>query len=133
MKLDHLYVHAADLGVEVIWSARMHPQRHGLYLDDQRLIILNQGCTHAQTTSALAHELAHAFYGDRASTSAIERRADEYGARLIIAVDEYAAAESAVGHHAGALARELGVTRRMVEAWQRQFSRERVAVGMLAT
>lgn len=123
MKMDVLYRHAADLDLEVEWSTKLPPRRHGVYLDDQKRIVLNYRMTAAQALAALAHEIAHATFGDRCSTGPIERRADEFGATFIIDANEYAEAEAVVGPHPGAIARELGVTHRSVLAWRRWWKR----------
>ena len=47
----------------------------------------------------------------------IEKRADQYAARLLISQDEYKAAEMICGSHAGAIAYELGVTPDVVNTW----------------
>lgn len=122
MRLDLLFAHCADLGVEVEWEDLGERDR-GFYLDDHRTIVLNRRLTRAQATAALAHEVGHAVFGDRCSVPAIERRASEYGASLIINVKAYQQAERAVGHHLGALADELGVTPHVVEAWRRWYAR----------
>lgn len=44
-------------------------------------------------------------------------------AALLITTEEYAEAEQLVGDHPGALAQELGVTRRLVLAWRRWYDR----------
>lgn len=113
-----LFAHAADLGLEVEW-VDLGDMRRGQYHDDLALVILNRRLTRAQATSTLAHEVGHAVFGDRCSTPASERRADEYGASLIITREDYARAERLVGCHLGALAVELGVTPRLVGAWRR--------------
>lgn len=122
MRMDNLYRHAADMRLDVVWSLDLPALKHGAYRDHDRSIVLNYRCTAAQALSALAHEIAHAIYGDRCSTPPIERRADELGALFIIDADEYARAEELVGPHPGALARELGVTARMVLAWRRRWA-----------
>lgn len=122
-KFDELAQHAGDLRIDVAWTFDLPGSIHAYYEDDGQLIVLNQRCTQAQVVSALAHEVGHAVFGDRCSTEAIERRADEYGASLVITRDEYAAAERLVGPHAGALARQLDVTRDLVLAWRRWWHR----------
>lgn len=121
MKFDLLLQHAADLGIDVQYG-NLGPRRHGEYRHSESLIILNQVCTAAQMLSALAHEVGHAVACDHGST-ANHRRADEYGAALIITPAEYAEAETIVGEHPGALAEYLGVTRRLVLAWRRWYKR----------
>lgn len=121
MRLDLCFAHAADLGLMVEHADLGN--RHGQYHDDVRLIVLNRRLTRAQATTTLAHELGHAVFGDRCSTAANERRADEYAAALVISPREYARAERLVGSHAGALAVELGVTPRLIEAWRRWYRR----------
>lgn len=122
-RFDRLCQHAADLGLEVAWTFDLPSRCHGYYEPDNDLVVLNHRCTGAQAVSALAHEIGHAVFGDRCSTEAIERRADEYGASLVLTAGEYAAAEAEVGPHPGALARHLGVTRLLVLAWRRWWSR----------
>ena len=120
---DALYQHAADLGLDVEWTFDLPDECHGYYEDDERLVVLNYRCTQAQARFALAHEVAHAIYGDRCSGEWIERRADELAASLLLTSEQYAAAEAIVGPHAGALARELDVTRRCILAWRRWWLR----------
>lgn len=97
----------------------MGPIRQGEYHRRGDFIRLNWRLTRAQATACLAHELGHQRFGDTCSTSAKERRAWEYGAAFLIAPGEYAAAEGLVGCHTSALAIELGVTPRLIDAWRR--------------
>lgn len=122
-KFDELLRHAADLRMDVRWALDLPDDVHGYYDEDDRAAYLNHYCTHAQSIGALAHEVGHCVFGDRCSTEAVERRADEYGASLVIGRAEYAAAEDLVGPHAGALARHMGVTRDLVLAWRRWWYR----------
>ena len=123
MRLDLLYHHAADLGLRVEWDD-MGDFRRGVYFDDLQVIVLNNALTTNQATAALAHEIGHAVFGDRCTDPRRERRADEYGASLIITVKDYKRAERMVGCHLGALADELEVTPRLVEAWRRWYARQ---------
>lgn len=102
-------------------------RRHG-ELHHSGLIYINHRRTLLRQRVTLAHELGHYHHGhdwsrehDRVRD---EREADQYAARLLITPDAYADAESHVGEHLGALARELGVTRRLVELRQQDFARE---------
>lgn len=112
--------HCADLGIEVEW-ADLGDRRRGEYHRDGDRIVVSLRLTRRQATATLAHELGHQRFGDRCSTPAGERRAWEYGAALLVTPAQYAAAEWAVGHHLAALAIELGVTPRLVEAWRRWY------------
>lgn len=117
MRLEGLLAHAAKLGLDVSW-ADLGDTRCGEYRRDEARIVLCSSLTRAQATATLAHELGHHAYGDRCSTPATERRAWAYGARLAIEPEEYAAAEQVAGSHPNLIASELGVTRRLVEAWR---------------
>jgi hypothetical protein len=121
-RLELLLEHCGDLAVEVDW-VDLGARRRGEYLDDQRLIRLNTRLTRVQATATLAHEIGHAVFGDRCSTPHAERRAWEYGASLVITPDQYARAERLVGSHPAAIAVELEVTPRLVEAWREWFRR----------
>lgn len=100
-------------------------RRRGEYRHLPRLITLNPRMSESLQRSTLAHELGHAYYGDTwaADPEVLmlqERRANTYAAGLLITPSEYALAEQLVGPHTGALAKELGVARYIVEAWQQR-------------
>ena len=115
---DDLIALAADDGVSVQW--RRLERHHGLYVHSRRLIVLAHGLTQRQEVSVLGHEIGHARAGDDGPCDpGRERRAWECAARLLIDPGDYAAAESVYGTHPGHLAIRLGVTREVVEAWQR--------------
>lgn len=116
MTLDELLLEAADLGVNVKY-AELGDCR-GQYRHSARLIVINQRLSADQARVTLAHEVAHAVYCDVGTSPEMERRADRYAARLLISARDYAAAERMHGPHAGAIARELGVTRHLVETWR---------------
>lgn len=116
-RLDLLFQHCADLDVMVEW-ADLGGRHHGFYRHRDDTIVLDLRLTRAQATACLAHELGHQRFGDTCSTPANERRAWQYGAALVITPREYERAEASVGHHLGALASELGVTPRLIEAWR---------------
>ncbi len=116
--LNQLFRHCADLGIEVEW-ADLGSTKHGEYRATTDTITLSARLTHRQALAALAHEIGHREFGDRCSTPAIERRAWEYAAAFLITPPDYAAAENAVGSHMGALASELEVTPKVIEAWRR--------------
>lgn len=123
-RFDIIAQHCADLGVPVEWDDLGEYRRGGCQVGGER-IYLNLRLTAAQAASTLAHEVGHWEWGDRVSSPAIERRAWEYGASLLIEPDEYEMAESLVGHHLAALAIELGVTPKLIEAWRAWWLRRR--------
>lgn len=122
MRLDWLLQHAADMDVEVEWCPKMRGRR-GDYSSEHKRIRLDRTLTRPQLVTTLAHEVGHAVFDDVGTTPAIERRASEMGASLVISPAEYEAAERLVGPHPGALAVELGVTRHLVEAWRRWYAK----------
>jgi len=130
-RLDELFQHCADLGIEVDW-ADLGSKRRGQYVWREDRIVLSIRLTRAQATAVLAHELGHQRFGDTCSTPPSERRAWEYGAALLITPHEYAEAERLVGHHLAALAIELGVTPKLIEAWRRWWHLRGRAVTTLA-
>lgn len=121
-RLDHLFQHCADLSLEVEWTD-LGEYLRGDYCRRDNVIRLNLRLTRRQATATLAHELGHERFGDTCSTPANERRAWEYGAAMLITPTEYQAAEAVVGHHLSALAIELEVTPKLVEAWRRWWER----------
>ncbi|WP_313276836.1 ImmA/IrrE family metallo-endopeptidase [Timonella senegalensis] len=119
--MDRLLTLADADGVRVMW--RNLGKRRGEYKHTARLITINPRMSDLLQRSTLAHELGHAYYGDQwtddpAVKDAQERRANRYAARLLISPLEYAVAEAMVGPSVGALAKELGVSTYIVEAWQ---------------
>lgn len=105
---------AEEAGVSVVWTTavRRADYRAGV-------IRVNLRMHESAQVVALAHELGHAHYGHVGDSDLHERQANAYAARLLISADEYARAERITGPHAGAIARELGVTTALVEAWRK--------------
>lgn len=118
-RLDELFHHCADLGVNVVYEDLSHLSHRGEWRWWEDVIALHHKLTVAQTVSVLGHEVGHVVFGDVCSTPAVERRAWEYAASMLVTPVEYAAAETLVGCHVGALAKELEVTTKLVEAWRR--------------
>ena len=83
----------------------------------------------------IAHEVGHHWHGhDWTRTHDVERderQADMYAARLLIDPLAMERAAAVVGHHHGAIARELGVTTHLVTLWLERPQRVTVC-GMLA-
>lgn len=117
-RLDHLFQHCADLGINVEWDD-LGEYRRGEYRRAGHVVRLNLRLTHAQAVATLAHEIGHAKFGDTCSSPKNERRAWEYAAAMVINPAEYREAEEQVGHHVSALALELGVTPKLIQAWRR--------------
>lgn len=118
---------AASLGIQIQY-ATLPPDRDGEYRERYKTIRLRRGMTSRLHRSVLAHELAHAVFGDVPTrfgpvNAKQERRADEWAALQLIRHDEYAAAEQLHEGHAGAVAHELGVVRSIVEAYRRVLER----------
>lgn len=120
-RLDELFNHCADLGVDVEW--RDLGGRHGEYHLYGDRIVLNRKMTRRQTIACLAHELGHRAFSDRCSTRRAEDRAWEYAAGFLITPDEYRAAEREVGSHPGELAAVLEVTPKVITSWRRWWSK----------
>lgn len=121
-RLDLLFQHCADLGINVEW-ADLGDFRRGQYDRRRHEITLSLLLTRRQAIATLAHELGHARFGDSCSTPANERRAWEYGAAMLITPAEYRRAEALVGHQTSALAIELEVTPHLIDAWQRWWEK----------
>lgn len=117
--MDALLDRATTLGLIVVW--RDLGRRNG-EIATGGLVVLNPRKTQIAQRVTLAHEIGHWWYGhdwrERHDRERDERQADTYAARLLIDPDDYAAAERLTGPHPGALARELGVTQRLVELWR---------------
>lgn len=123
--MDTIIARAESMGLRVTF--RDIGSRTG-YLYGGGLVVLNHRHHVNAQREALAHEMGHAHHGHDWSrehdVARDERQADQYAARLLITVNDYAAAEVACGAHPGALARELGVTRRLVELRREDFARD---------
>ena len=110
-------IQAAEARGIAVWWHRGGPK--GAWLPEANAVTIRHGMDDAETISTIAHELGHAHHGDPAGhLPAFERRADEFAARLIISPVEYAAAEIQYGPHPAGIARELGVTKHLVEIFQ---------------
>jgi hypothetical protein len=112
---------ARRLGVSVQLVHIDDDRRLGEYRDNDAEILIDLGVTMPQLKETLAHELAHAHYGHRCTTDRNERRADRRAAAMLIDVAEYAAAASIHPGDPGAIAEELGVTRRMVRVFEKEL------------
>jgi hypothetical protein len=117
-RLERLLTLCADQGIEVRWQD-LGDTRRGEFRSRDNTIVISPRLTARQAVACLAHELGHAHYRHECSSPTNERRAWEFAAALVITPAEYAAAEARVGHDVAALAIELAVTPRLIEAWRR--------------
>lgn len=119
MTLEDLIAAAEEMGLRIKWAnlgrRSGELRRSGLVLLNHRKSTLTQRCT-------LAHEMGHWTLGHDWSlyhdVERDEQAADAWAARLLISPVDYALAERMHGPHVGALARELEVSSRLVEAWR---------------
>ena len=115
------------MGMAVEYTDLPH-DRDGEYLHDYGLIRLQRDMPARLHRSVLAHECAHAVFADVPSmfgpvNRKQERRADEWAALRLVTVDDYKRAEALHHGRADAMAVELNVTLRLVEAYQRVLLR----------
>lgn len=124
---EHLQDALDALGVHIVTTPLTHG-RDGEYVHGRKLIRLRPGMSARLRRSVLAHECAHAVFGDVPTRfgpvhAKQERRADEWAALRLIHLDDYRHAEHIHGPHPGAIAHDLGVVRSIVEAYQRILTR----------
>lgn len=125
--MDELIAQAEAMGLRIKWTnlgrRTGQVQRSGLVFINDRKSELTQRC-------ALAHEMGHWAHGHDWSAAhdvvRDELQADTYAARLLISPVDYALAERLHDGHAGAIARELGVSARLVEVWRDHVLRRTV-------
>lgn len=115
-----LLLMAASIGVSL---TEHHYGKKGYYHHPTRTISLRADLSERAYRSTLAHELAHAYYGDEATGVAwvdqrMEARADREAALLLVTPDDYQAAEAHHGPHDDAIAHELGVTTHLIRVWR---------------
>lgn len=108
--------------------ARTHNEHDGVWLPRKRIIRLRPNMHARLHRSVLAHELAHAVYGDIPSPFGPvhmrqEHRAEAWAAAQLIDLSSYRQAETVCEGHAGAMAVELGVMRSIVSAYQSLLER----------
>lgn len=123
--MEDLLDHAAAMGLRV--QFRDLGRRHG-EVHSSGLVVINDCRPVRVQRIALAHECGHHAHGHdwrrRHDQDRDERQADTYAARLLVSPDDYLDAERAVGSHPGSLARELGVTERLILLWRADYLSE---------
>lgn len=113
---------ADALGVMIDYR-RLRDDRDGQYIHARKVIHLRPGMHARLHRSVLAHELAHAVFGDVPSkfgpvNAKQERRAEEWAALRLVDHDEYRYLEAAYDGRPAGIALELGVMTSIVEAYQ---------------
>lgn len=122
--MDELIAHATTLGVTVATACLPEPLR-GVYDWRAEMVVYDYRLTPVEQRCVLAHELGHVYYGHtRFGDRAAEDAADVYAAWLLIDPDEYVAAEM-IDPAPAAIADELGVEARIVQAWESRLLRVR--------
>ncbi|GGO59000.1 hypothetical protein GCM10010910_00900 [Microbacterium nanhaiense] len=119
---------AQILGVLIKYADLSRRDRDGEYDHERRIIWLQHGMSYRLKRSVLAHELAHAIFGDEPTmfgpvNAKQERRADEWAARTLIRLEDFKAAEAAHNGHVASMANDLDVITDLVEAYQRILAR----------
>lgn len=119
MDLETLIGHAETAGVNVYWAnlktcnAGYDHRRKTIWLDH------SLASEPRNAASILAHELAHFLRGDEGPQPAsVERRCDMIAAGMLINPGDYATAERIYEGDINNIAVELGVTARLVRAYQ---------------
>lgn len=117
--MQALIEEAERMGLRVAW--RNLGRRSG-QLHSSGLVVLNPSSSDLTQRVTLAHEMGHWHHGHDwslgHSVERDERQADRYAAHLLIDPLDYERAAICTSGHAGAIAKEIGVTRRLVELWQ---------------
>lgn len=116
------------LDVRIEYADLTHLKRSGDFDLYTRTIRLEPGMLYRKERCELAHELAHATFGDEPSMFDItnrrqEARADEWAAHFLIDPNEYQMAEEKYGADTAWIAQELSVIRRIVIAYERTLKR----------
>lgn len=106
----HVHVKVAKLAIS----------RRGFYSPAKNTIYINRSLTQDQRREALAHELAHCFYGHDCTSELNERQADNRAALMLIDPDLYRRA-ALINPHPNYVAIELGLTSHIVEVWQEHW------------
>ncbi|PKF67787.1 ImmA/IrrE family metallo-endopeptidase [Corynebacterium mastitidis] len=101
----------------------------GWYDHTRRVISTQRGLPIAEYRSTLAHELAHAHYGDTLTGNQVmdtrmEHRADRWAARLLLDRAEVEATLRWHDHHRAPAAHDLEVTEHLLDVWLELHARE---------
>jgi Zn-dependent peptidase ImmA (M78 family) len=108
------YEHAERLGI-VVASGRIRTA-NGLWIAEERMIILKRGLRACHERQVLAHEIGHVVLGHTETTQRFENQANRWAARKLIAPDHLAEIVK-VSPDPGVWAQELGVTNDLMALW----------------
>lgn len=119
---------ATAIEVRIEYTDDLPEDRDGEYDHANRTIRLRRRMSSRHHRSVLAHELGHAVFQDVPShfgpvNAKQERRAEEWAALRLIALDDYRRLEIIHRGHAGAMAVDLGVMRSTVLAYRALLER----------
>ena len=106
--------HARSIGVSVVYT-RLAEDRCGEYIHAQRLVRICSTLTRREARCTLAHELAHAHFGDVGTHWRTERRARRTAAAWLIDQAEYERAAAMFEGEPRLIANELDVTLEVLE------------------
>jgi len=130
MTCPRLHAVAEQMGVRLV---RHTTGPKGYYIHRLRTISTRRGMSMTQYRSTLAHELAHAHYGDEPTIGIFdakqERRADLWAANLLIDPDHFRAEYIWHRGNIGGIADELEVTHHLLEVWADEQRRRIEAVA----
>ncbi len=123
MTIEDIHAALRELGIRVRY-VDMPPDRDGEYDHGRKVIRIQKGMPERAHRSVLAHECAHAIFGDVPSRfgpvkAKQERRADEWAALRLIDIDAYKRAEIIHQGHADGMAIELDVLVELIDAFRR--------------
>lgn len=118
----------SDLGFSVEYHDLEHLGIDGDCHQGKKLVRLQKCMARRLHTWKLAHETAHAVFGDEPSMFAqanakMERRADEWAATRLIPIDRYRDVEDLRDGHVPSMAHDLDVITDAVEVFQRMLTR----------
>ncbi len=124
----NIYQRIEAMGIELVYTADLPPHRLGCYVDDEKRIYCRSNLTAPYEAETLHHEAVHAYYRDTSCHPSIEWRAWREAARMIVDPLAYEAAER-MSHDSAWIARELGTTRRIVEAYRKAITRGEIRLA----
>lgn len=108
------FEHAELLDIQVLF--RPIRTANELWLPEYRTIVIKSGMRVVHQRNALAHGIGHADLGHEDDRPKHEHQADRYASLYLIHPDEFAAAAE-WNDDLARLSEELGVTRRLLDAY----------------